>query len=304
MGLPPLRTELAAVRPGPGIRQPADLWREPRTPPPDGTVEVSDWFDLTAVDESAVKHDPFPSHTAQNMLRRAWTAYLDTHGRRRPVTLGTGRDDAAVPAQHRRGPPHRRTAAAAFESIQLRVVTLPIAAPGAAATAAGRCRRRSRRDPAPALVEGDLRWELTDADRTHGPPHARLAAACRRRAAPRHRDRCTLLTRTTAVSLYAAAVLRIGYGLLYLVFLLREFPHRDEIWGPGSPWTPALARQLFDQTGWVSILTLSDSRVYFELCYAAGPRHVRACSCWAGGPARCPSSSRSWWPRSTPGRSS
>ncbi|WP_338897048.1 HTTM domain-containing protein [Streptomyces sp. TG1A-60] len=71
------------------------------------------------------------------------------------------------------------------------------------------------------------------------------------------------------VSLYAAAVLRIGYGLLYLVFLLREFPHRDEIWGPGSPWTPELARQLFGQTGWVSILTLSDSRVYFEVCYAA-----------------------------------
>jgi len=70
------------------------------------------------------------------------------------------------------------------------------------------------------------------------------------------------------VSLYAAAVLRIGYGLLYLVFLLREFPHRDEIWGPGSPWTPELARQLFDQTGWGSILTLSDNRAYFEACYA------------------------------------
>ncbi|MEU5337337.1 HTTM domain-containing protein [Streptomyces asoensis] len=70
------------------------------------------------------------------------------------------------------------------------------------------------------------------------------------------------------LSLYGAAVLRIGYGLLYLVFLLREFPHRDEIWGPGSPWTPALARQLFDQTGWFSVLVLSDSRAYFELCYA------------------------------------
>jgi hypothetical protein len=71
------------------------------------------------------------------------------------------------------------------------------------------------------------------------------------------------------VSLYAAAVLRIGYGLLYLVFLLREFPHRDEMWGPGSPWTPALARQMSDQSGWFSVLTLSDSRVYFEVCYAA-----------------------------------
>ncbi|MFJ8697153.1 HTTM domain-containing protein [Streptomyces roseolilacinus] len=69
------------------------------------------------------------------------------------------------------------------------------------------------------------------------------------------------------VSLYAASVLRIGYGLLYLLFLLREFPHRAEIWGPGSAWTPALAHQLFEQTGWFSILILSDSRAYFELCY-------------------------------------
>ncbi|MET9799619.1 HTTM domain-containing protein [Streptomyces sp. NPDC006368] len=79
----------------------------------------------------------------------------------------------------------------------------------------------------------------------------------------------TLLTERP-ISLYAAAVLRIGYGLLYLAFLVREFPHRDEIWGPGSPWTPTLARQLFEQTGWGSILTLSDSRAYFEVCYALG----------------------------------
>jgi hypothetical protein len=68
-----------------------------------------------------------------------------------------------------------------------------------------------------------------------------------------------------AVSLHAAAVLRIGCGLLYLVFLLREFPHPDEIWGPGSPWTPALARELQGQTGWFSILTLSDRPAYFQV---------------------------------------
>ncbi|MDJ0382495.1 HTTM domain-containing protein [Streptomyces sp. G-G2] len=79
---------------------------------------------------------------------------------------------------------------------------------------------------------------------------------------------CAVLTERP-VSLYAAAVLRIGYGFLYLVFLLREFPYRDEIWGPGAPWTPDLARQLFDQTGWLSVLTLFDSRAYFEICYAA-----------------------------------
>lgn len=77
----------------------------------------------------------------------------------------------------------------------------------------------------------------------------------------------TLLTHRP-VSLYAASVLRIGYGLCYLVFLLREFPHRDQIWGPDSPWTPALANRLFDQTGWFSFLTLSDDMVYFTFCYA------------------------------------
>ncbi|MFI1700537.1 HTTM domain-containing protein [Streptomyces bobili] len=69
------------------------------------------------------------------------------------------------------------------------------------------------------------------------------------------------------VSLYAASVLRIGYGLLYLIFLLREFPHRDQIWGPHSPWTPALAHQLYEQTGWKSVLALSEERAYFECCY-------------------------------------
>lgn len=70
-----------------------------------------------------------------------------------------------------------------------------------------------------------------------------------------------------AVSLYAAAALRIGYGSLFFVFLLREFPHRDEIWGPGSPWSPTLAARLFDQTGWTSILVWSDSQTYFNACY-------------------------------------
>ncbi|MFC7266961.1 HTTM domain-containing protein [Streptomyces lutosisoli] len=71
-----------------------------------------------------------------------------------------------------------------------------------------------------------------------------------------------------AVSLHAAAVLRMGYGLLYLGFLLREFPHRDEIWGSGSPWTPDLARELLGQMGGFSLLTLSDSGTWFEACYA------------------------------------
>lgn len=45
----------------------------------DGSSQVSGWFDLTAVDNAGVRHSPFPSHTTQNMLRRAWTGYLDSH---------------------------------------------------------------------------------------------------------------------------------------------------------------------------------------------------------------------------------
>ncbi|GAA1226947.1 HTTM domain-containing protein [Kitasatospora nipponensis] len=89
-------------------------------------------------------------------------------------------------------------------------------------------------------------------------------------ADPRHDPVTRAFTFLTehAVSLRAAALLRMGYGLLYLVFLLREFPHRDEIWGPGSPWTPELAHELQAQTGGFSLLTLSDSGAWFEACYA------------------------------------
>lgn len=89
-------------------------------------------------------------------------------------------------------------------------------------------------------------------------------------AEPRHDPVTRAFTLLTehALSLRAAALLRIGYGLLYLVFLLREFPHRDEIWGPGSPWTPQLARELQAQTHAFSLLTLSDSSAWFEACYA------------------------------------
>jgi Vitamin K-dependent gamma-carboxylase len=48
---------------------------------------------------------------------------------------------------------------------------------------------------------------------------------------------------TNAISLYGTAVLRIGYGTAYLVFLLHEYPHHDQLWGPKAPWTPAMNQQ-------------------------------------------------------------
>ncbi|MEV6685754.1 DUF5819 family protein [Streptomyces sp. NPDC051130] len=97
---------------------------------PDGSVRVSGWFDLSAVDDSAVEHAPFPSHTAQNMLRRAWSSYLEAFGgddephAERAVMMRTYLRNIAADrvAAHRRG---------SFDSLQLRVITFPIAAPEA-----------------------------------------------------------------------------------------------------------------------------------------------------------------------------
>ncbi|MFF1342032.1 DUF5819 family protein [Streptomyces sp. NPDC058290] len=97
-----------------------------------GSVRVTPWFDLAAVDHSAVDHNVFPSHTSQNLLRRAWTSYVETHG-----GSDTARSERAVMLQQ-----YLRNIAAdrvathsdggTFDFIQLRVITLPVAAPGAA----------------------------------------------------------------------------------------------------------------------------------------------------------------------------
>lgn len=94
---------------------------------PGGRPQVSSWFDLTALDNAAIKHDVFPSHTAQNTLRRAWTAYAGAFGASDQADSSWAvlvRDylrNIAVDRveAHRRG---------AVDGIQLRVVTQPIAA--------------------------------------------------------------------------------------------------------------------------------------------------------------------------------
>ncbi|WP_329875297.1 DUF5819 family protein [Streptomyces sp. SP18CS02] len=118
----------------------------------DGSVRVSPWFDLTAVDNAAVEHNVFPSHTAQNLLRRAWTSYSDTHG----GDDSARSDRAGLLREYLRNIAADRVAAhakgGAFDFIQLRVVTLPVAAPG---TTAG--------DRPPTPVENRLLpwWKVT-----------------------------------------------------------------------------------------------------------------------------------------------
>ncbi|KJK57222.1 hypothetical protein UK12_17640 [Saccharothrix sp. ST-888] len=94
----------------------------------DGAHQVSDWFDLTAIDDADVKHNIFPSHTAQNMLRRAYIGYQESHGNddrshsARALMFQQYLRNIAVErlAAHRHG---------TFQAIQLRVVTRPIAPP-------------------------------------------------------------------------------------------------------------------------------------------------------------------------------
>lgn len=64
----------------------------------------------------------------------------------------------------------------------------------------------------------------------------------------RARNAFTFLT-THAIALYGTAVLRMGYGSLYLVFLLHEYPKHDALWGPNAPWTPALNQQFANDPG-------------------------------------------------------
>ncbi|MEO3751631.1 DUF5819 family protein [Streptomyces sp. B6B3] len=45
----------------------------------DGGRTTTDWISLTAMDLEGIVHNPMPSHTAQNTLRRAWDFYSGSH---------------------------------------------------------------------------------------------------------------------------------------------------------------------------------------------------------------------------------
>ncbi|WP_416977871.1 HTTM domain-containing protein [Streptomyces sp. T028] len=72
----------------------------------------------------------------------------------------------------------------------------------------------------------------------------------------------------SALGPYQSAVVRIGFSATWLMFLLRELPHRAELYGPDGPWNWILARQLIDTNGAFTALMWSDGRVWFEIVYA------------------------------------
>ncbi|WP_308416825.1 HTTM domain-containing protein [Streptomyces sp. AJS327] len=77
------------------------------------------------------------------------------------------------------------------------------------------------------------------------------------------------LERVTGAALgpYQSAVVRIGFAATWLLFLLREWPHRHELYGPDSPWGWDLAERLVDSNGAFTILLWSDSESWFEFVY-------------------------------------
>ncbi|MEU6849383.1 HTTM domain-containing protein [Actinacidiphila alni] len=71
-----------------------------------------------------------------------------------------------------------------------------------------------------------------------------------------------------AIAPYQSAIVRIGFSLTWLLFLLREFPHRVELYGPDAPWSWDLAKQLVAGNHAFTVLLWTDSRGWFEIVYA------------------------------------
>jgi hypothetical protein len=77
------------------------------------------------------------------------------------------------------------------------------------------------------------------------------------------------IARVTEAALgpYQTAVIRIGFSATWLLFLLREFPHRHELYGPDGPWSWGLAEQLIRTNKAFTTLMWSDGAIWFETVY-------------------------------------
>ncbi|MDT0342223.1 HTTM domain-containing protein [Streptomyces sp. DSM 44938] len=70
-----------------------------------------------------------------------------------------------------------------------------------------------------------------------------------------------------ALGPYQTAIVRIGFATTVLLFLLHEWPHRHEMYGPDSPWGFDLATRFVDDNGAFTVLLWSSSTAWFELVY-------------------------------------
>ncbi|MFF0624899.1 HTTM domain-containing protein [Streptomyces sp. NPDC004296] len=70
-----------------------------------------------------------------------------------------------------------------------------------------------------------------------------------------------------ALAPYQTAVIRIGFAGTWLLFLLREWPYRQQLYGPAGPFDFGMARQLLNGNHGFSVLVWSDGRGWFECVY-------------------------------------
>ncbi|MFC7928688.1 DUF5819 family protein [Streptomyces cinereoruber] len=124
----------------------------------DGGRRTTGWIDLTAQDIGAIRHNPMPSHTQQNQLRRAVDFYFNSHNdEHRPNGL-RGR----LSEQYMRRIAVQRLDAlpsladSDVRRIQLRAVTRPVPAPWWGT-------EKSKSSPS---YRDFPWWRITDADRS------------------------------------------------------------------------------------------------------------------------------------------
>jgi hypothetical protein len=66
---------------------------------------------------------------------------------------------------------------------------------------------------------------------------------------------------------HQAAVVRIGFALVFTLQLLLEWPNRRVLYGDRSPLSPGLARDLLGETHAFTVLVWRDQGWWFEGCY-------------------------------------
>lgn len=127
------------------------------------------WIDLTAQDAAAIRHNPMPSHTQQNELRRAVDFYLSSHS---DDGSPNGMRGHLSEEYMRRIAMLRLDRLASLEGadvrrVQLRTVTRPLPAPRWST---------EKNDETPSYRDFPW-WKVTDADRPGGDARSRTEAA-------------------------------------------------------------------------------------------------------------------------------
>ncbi|MEU2654278.1 DUF5819 family protein [Streptomyces sp. NPDC007325] len=125
-----------------------------------GARRTTDWIDLTAQDVESIRGNVFPSHTDQNLLRRAIDWYGNAHDDEgRPKGMRGRLSEAymrRIVLPRIEGPQARADVGGTVERIQLRRIVRPVAAPHWS-------NEKRSTDPSTTVMPW---WEITDADRS------------------------------------------------------------------------------------------------------------------------------------------